>query len=224
MTTNPTLWSYIADAGFVVKCVMLILFAASIASWSIIFERWQFYKKQWQEAKQFQERFWSGISLNDLYQEVSTENTEQIGLSTIFSTGFKTFTKLQSIQNYQKQDITEDTERSLKIAENKMQASLEKPLSFLATVGAVSPFVGIFGTVWGVMTAFRALGTAQQASIAMVAPGISEALITTAFGLFAAVPAVIAFNRFTRQVDQLQNNAESFSDEFINILRRAISK
>lgn len=227
MTTSPSLWNYIIDAGFVVKCVMLILFAASIASWSVIIERRQFYKKQWQNAKAFQARFWSGADLNNLYQEVSQEDLDDhanSGLEEVFVAGFQTFSKLKAMGNYPKEDITQDTERAMLIAENKTRNELEKPLSLLATIGSVSPFVGIFGTVWGIMTAFQALGTAQQASIAMVAPGISEALLTTAFGLFAAVPAVIAFNRFTQQVERLQSNTESFSSELINILHRALSK
>lgn len=224
MTTDTSLWSYIINAGFVVKCVMLILLAASIASWSVIFERWKFYKKQWQQMKNFQERFWSGVALNDLYQEITQENTSQINLATVFSEGFKTFSKLQTASHQNIDHMTEDTERAMQIAESRMLDELEKPLPLLATIGSVSPFIGLFGTVWGIMTSFQALGTVQQASIAMVAPGISEALIATAFGLFAAIPAVIAYNRFNNQVTRLQNDMEIFSAEFINILRRAVIK
>ncbi len=228
MTTNPSLWNYVIDAGFVVKCVMLILFAASIASWSVIIERRKFYKRQWQNAKAFQSRFWSGADLNNLYQEVNHEdadsNSNSVGMEKVFVAGFQTYSKLKTMGNYSKEDIAQDTERAMQIAESKMVNELERPLSMLATIGSVSPFVGLFGTVWGIMTSFQALGSAHQASIAMVAPGISEALIATAFGLFAAIPAVIAYNRFSNQVVNLQNDTEIFSAELMNILRRAVGK
>jgi len=224
MTTDASLWGYMINAGFVVKCVMLILLIASVASWSVIFERWRFYKKQWQQVKQFRERFWSGVALGDLYQELSQNNQEGIGLAKVFIAGFQTFSKLQTISNQKLEHVIDGTQRAMHIAESKTLDQLEQPLSLLATIGSVSPYIGLFGTVWGIMTAFQALGTVQQASIAMVAPGISEALIATALGLFAAIPAVIAYNRFTNEVTRLQNDAEIFSAELIHILQKATWK
>ncbi len=224
MTADTSFWSFIINASFTVKCVILILFFASITSWTIIVERWKFYKKQWRATKQFESRFWSGIAMNDLYQQVTRENTNDIGLTKVFSSGFQTFSKLQSTGNYESNDIMDSTQRAMQTAESDMLDQLEQPLTLLSTIGSMSPYIGLFGTVWGIMAAFQALGTMQQASIAAVAPGISEALITTALGLFAAIPAAIAYNRFTHQVSRLQNRTEMFSAELANILQRAIIK
>lgn len=222
MTADTSFWSYIINASFVVKCVMLILLFASITSWTIIVERWKYYKKQWAELKAFQSRFWSGTALSDLYREVSHDNAEQTGLSKIFSAGFQTFSKLQSAGNHSVDSVMDSTQRAMQVAETEITDQLEQPLTFLSTIGSMSPYVGLFGTVWGIMAAFQALGTLQQASIAAVAPGISEALITTALGLFAAIPAAIFYNRFTHQVNRLQNQTENFAAELTNILQRAI--
>lgn len=222
MTTNMSFLSLLFDASFVVRCVILILLISSIASWTVIVERVRFYKKQWQDMKEFETRFWSGVSLNELYQSLPES---PIGLSKIFSSGFKAYNQFQQSSHPSKEDMVIAAERAMQVEETKSIDSLESSLSLLTTVGTVSPFIGLFGTVWGVMTAFQALGTAQQASIAMVAPGISEALITTAIGLFAAIPAVIACNRFGHQVNRFQNQYENFKTEFTNILhRQALSK
>lgn len=222
MTADTSFWSFIINASFIVKCVILVLFFASITSWTIIVERIRFYKRQWQQTKQFETRFWSGIAMNDLYQSVTHENSSDVGLSKVFSAGFQAFSKLQTAGNHNAENILDGTQRAMQVVENDMADQLERPLTLLSTIGSMSPYVGLFGTVWGIMTAFQALGTMQQASIAAVAPGISEALITTALGLFAAIPAAIAYNRFTQHVTRLQNRAEMFSTELANILQRAI--
>src|SRR3990167_1275962 len=224
MTTNPSFFDFILNASFIVKCVILILVFASITSWTIIIERIRFYKHQWNETKQFEARFWSGIAMNDLYQSMKQESDETIGLSKVFSAGFETFTKLQSTGNHNPDNIMDGAQRAMQVVENDMSDKLEQPLTLLSTIGSMSPYIGLFGTVWGIMTAFQALGTLQQASIAAVAPGISEALITTALGLFAAIPASIAYNRFTQQVTRLQNRTDMFSAELTNILQRASGK
>lgn len=218
MTADTSIFSYIINAGFVVRCVMLILFFASIASWTVIIERIRFYKRQWLEVKQFEQRFWSGATLKDLYEQALHQKLSGLGL--IFTSGFKAFTQFQTTGHHSRDDVIIGAQRAMQISEDNLLDELERPLSLLATVGAVSPFVGLFGTVWGIMTAFQALGTVQQASIAMVAPGISEALITTAIGLFAAIPAVIANNRFSHQVTRLQNRYQTFAEELTNILHR----
>lgn len=220
--TDISLWGYVANAGFIVKCVMLILFSASLASWSIIFERFLFYKKQWEEINHFEKEFWSDIALHDLFQGLRGKTLS--GLSLIFHAGFQEFLKLQDIQNTNRQIIVDNTQRAMQIAQTRETDHLEWALSLLATIGAVSPYIGLFGTVWGIMTAFHALGTVQQASIAMVAPGISEALIATAIGLFAAIPAVIAYNRFNNQVSRIQSYYDTFEAELTNILERQIQR
>ncbi|OGT42465.1 MAG: protein TolQ [Gammaproteobacteria bacterium RIFCSPHIGHO2_12_FULL_40_19] len=218
MTADMSFWSFIINASVIVKCVMLTLFFASIASWTIIVERARFYKQQWQEAKQFETRFWSGIGLNELLQ--TTGHQESNAIAKIFTSGFKTFMQFQKTGHHSRDDSIVGAQRAMQIAECRAVDELEKPLSLLATIGSISPIIGLFGTVLGVITAFQGLGTVQQASIAAVAPGISEALITTAIGLFAAIPAVIAYNRFSQQVVQLQNHYEAFSGELTNILHR----
>lgn len=221
MTANPSFFDFILNASFIVKCVILILFFASVASWAIIIERVRYYKNQWGQVKQFENRFWSGIAMHDLFHEVSHGADETTGLSKVFAAGFQTFSKLKEI-NQDRNAILDSTQRAMQIAESEMADQLEKPLTLLSIIGSMSPYVGLFGTVWGIMTAFQALGAMQQASIAAVAPGISEALITTALGLFAAIPAAIAYNRFTQQVNRLQNKIEMFSTELVNILQRAM--
>ncbi|EKD44814.1 MAG: TolQ protein [uncultured bacterium] len=162
--------------------------------------------------------------MNDLYREVTQETENDASLVRVFSAGFQEFSKLKEVGNQNQDAVMDGTQRAMQIAESDMIDQLEQPLTLLSTIGSMSPYVGLFGTVWGIMTAFQALGTMQQASIAAVAPGISEALITTALGLFAAIPASIAYNRFTQQVTRLQNRTDMFSAELTNILQRASGK
>lgn len=222
MTTDTSLWTYIIHAGFVVKCVMMLLFTASIVAWSVIIERILFYKKQWNASKIFEQRFWSGVTLDELCTQLKNLKTAPCISANIFMAGYNEFLKLQQTGTHDREAILEGATRAMQIAQAKENDQLEWPLSLLATIGSVSPYVGLFGTVWGIMTAFQALGSVQQASISMVAPGISEALIATAIGLFAAIPAVIAFNRFTNQVSRLQNHFDTFEAEFTNLLHRQI--
>lgn len=223
MTADTTFWSFIINAGFIVKCVILILFFASIASWTVIAERTRFYKKQWVQTQQFENRFWSGVSLNDLFQSTQRDS-DPTGVAKIFSSGFSAFTQFQTTGKHSSDDVITGAQRAMVAAESKSMDALDRSLSLLSNIGSISPFIGLFGTVWGIMTAFQALGTVQQASIAMVAPGISEALITTAIGLLTAIPAAIAYNRFTSQVAKLQNHYETFSAEFTNILHKQVNK
>jgi len=217
---NQSLLVYFLDAGFVVKMVMLLLLAASIASWTLIFQRGRFLKKTRQLAKLFEKRFYSGIELSQLYAEVSSKRRAQNSLATIFHAGFKEYNHLHNQSKIQINTLIESVQRSMGIAYMRETEKLESHLPFLASVGSTSPYVGLFGTVWGIMTAFQALGNVQQATIAMVAPGISEALIATAMGLFAAIPAVLAYNRYSSQVERLQNQFTAFQETFSNILLR----
>jgi biopolymer transport protein TolQ len=222
MTNEPTLWSFVANAGTIVKIVMLLLFIASMWSWTIIFQRFLFLKDAGLAVKKFEKQFWSGNDLSKFYNELHTRQDELHGLEHIFYAGFNEYFRLKKQGNAKADDITEGAERAMKIALSREIVLLEQHLSFLATVGSTSPYVGLFGTVWGIMTSFRALGAVQQATMAMVAPGISEALIATAMGLFAAIPAVIAYNRYASEVEQLSNLYDTFREEFSSVLHRQV--
>jgi biopolymer transport protein TolQ len=220
MNVDASFFTYFADSGAVIKTVILLLVLASIMSWTFIFQRAFFLKKTKSAVARFEDIFWSGSDLNKLYNDLThrQENTE--GMQHIFTTGFKEFMRLSKQPNIQPSVVMEGAQRAMRIARSREMDKLEQHLSFLATVGSTSPYVGLFGTVWGIMTAFHALGNVQQASIAMVAPGISEALITTAMGLFAAIPAVIAYNRFANDVERILNQYDTFHEEFSSILHR----
>jgi biopolymer transport protein TolQ len=220
---NHSILSFFWSAGPVVKVVMLILLAASILSWTYIFERWIYLKKILRESAEFEQKFWSGIDLKSFYQSL-TVNQQRTGLAEMFVAGFKEYINLRKHQEVRNEVIVLGMRRAMQNEQNKLNEQLELHLPFMATVGSISPYIGLFGTVWGIMTSFSALGAVQQATIAMVAPGISEALIATAMGLFAAIPAVIAYNRFTLRVDHLLNKFESFQEELTNIVHHQLSR
>lgn len=220
MTTNPSLWSFVANASGVVKCVILLLSIASIVSWTFIFQRSIFLKAARRAVAVFEDHFWSGTDLSKLYDGLAKRNSELQGLEHIFHAGFREYTRLHQRPGINSQATMSGVERAMRIANAREMDKLERHLSFLATVGSTSPYVGLFGTVWGIMTSFQGLIGVQQSTIAMVAPGISEALIATAMGLFAAIPAVIAYNRFNNEVERLANTYDTFQEEFSNILYR----
>lgn len=220
MESNQSILMYVLNASLVVQLVMGILLAASIVSWTFIFQRAMFLTKARTHMKQFEERFWSSTDLGVLYNQIDRTDKEKLGLVGIFYAGFKEFLRLKR-QKPDQSVIMEGVQRAMRIAYAKEQEELESHLPFLASVGSTSPYVGLFGTVWGIMATFQALSTStQQATIAMVAPGISEALVATAMGLFAAIPAVLAYNRYSSQVENLMNHYETFQEEFSNILHR----
>jgi biopolymer transport protein TolQ len=220
MNPELSLWSFVANASPVVKIVMLLLLSASIWSWTIIFQRFFFLKTAQLNVKKFEEQFWSGNELNKFYQELDIHRDDLHGLELIFYAGFSEYTRLNKQIGAEPDAIIEGTQRAMRVVLAREIALLEQHLSFLATVGSTSPYVGLFGTVWGIMTSFRALGEVQQATMAMVAPGISEALIATAMGLFAAIPAVIAYNRYSSEAEKLVNIYDTFKEEFSGILQR----
>lgn len=220
VSTNPSLWSFISNAGPIVKLVMAMLVGASIVSWSFIFQRGSFLKQARRSMTHFEEIFWSGSDLNKLYDGLAKRNAELNGLENIFHTGFREYTRLNQRPGITPDVLMESVQRAMRAARAREADKLEKHLSFLATVGSTSPYVGLFGTVWGIMTSFQALAHVQSTTIAMVAPGISEALIATAMGLFAAIPAVIAYNRFSNDAERLSNAYDTFQEEFSNILYR----
>lgn len=219
---NDSVLMYFINAGFVVKTVMLLLLLASVASWTIICQRVWFFHRARRAAHHFEEAFWSTTDLSKMYAEFNQHQDELEGMETIFHAGFREFTRLRKQAGMAPEAILEGAQRAMRIAYAREMEQLELHLSFLATVGSISPYVGLFGTVWGIMTSFHDLSKAQQATIAMVAPGISEALVATAMGLFAAIPAVVAYNRFDNHVERLSSQYATFMEEFANILYRQI--
>lgn len=222
-TIDPSLWSYFSAASGIVKLVMLILLVASIVSWSMILQRGLMLRRSRKLLAQFEDKFWSGIDLNKLYTDLNREHDQHAGLASIFHTGFREFLRLHQQVGNVPVIIMEGVQRSMRIAYSEQHQQLEKHLDFLATLGSTSPYVGLFGTVWGIMTSFQALSASQQtATIAMVAPGISEALVATAMGLFVAIPAVIFYNRYSQQIQHLLHHYHRFQEEFANILYRQV--
>jgi biopolymer transport protein TolQ len=212
--------SLIANATIVVKLVMLTLLSLSIVSWYMIWQRQSIMSKTQRALENFEERFWSGIDLSRLFVQVNSDPNPNSGQENIFRAGFKEFARLRKNVNSDPDSVMEGTERAMRVALLREQEKLEANLSFLATVGSTSPYIGLFGTVWGIMHSFLSLANQQQATLAAVAPGIAEALIATAIGLFAAIPAVVGYNRFSAMVDRLLHSYETFSDEFSSILHR----
>lgn len=216
MMIDATLWTYFENAGLAVKAVMLILISASVFSWIAIFQRFFFLNEVKKSADQFENQFWSGGDLSQLYS--NTRKNLLQGTEVIFQSGFKEFLRMQKQGGFSAEWILQNVRRAMQGAFIREQDKMEKYLPLLAIVGSSSPFLGLLGTVCGIMLTFQSLATAQQATILMVAPGIAEALIATALGLFAAIPAGIAFNRFTMQINRLLNRFDVFQDEFINVL------
>lgn len=220
MNEPLSLWSLVSEASLIVQLVMLILFFASVVSWGMIVQRFLFFRFTKAALDSFEKEFWSGIDLSQLFRKGNT-NTEAVsGVESIFRAGFKEFSRLRQQVGADSDAVMEGAARAMRVAMSREEEKLETHLPFLATVGSTSPYIGLFGTVWGIMNSFRGLANVHQATLATVAPGISEALIATAMGLFAAIPAVIAYNRFSSRSDALMNRYETFSDEFSSILHR----
>ncbi|NBS17064.1 MAG: protein TolQ [Gammaproteobacteria bacterium] len=220
MSSELSILKLILDASPVVKVVMAILVLASLTSWSFIFSKYRDIKQAQETTDEFEERFWSGVDLLDLYRQLSREEYDTEGLENIFMAGFKEFARLRQQSNIGPDAVMEGTQRIMRVSLNRELERLDERLPFLATVGSTSPYVGLFGTVWGIMSSFQSLGTAKQATLAMVAPGISEALVATAMGLFAAIPAVMAYNRYATEIGRLTGRYEAFADEFLSVLHR----
>lgn len=216
MTEHANILGYFWQAGLVVKSVMLFLLAASISSWTLIIQRYWYYKQVKKERDDFYERFQRADDLTRLYNYVEHNDEQHNGMASIFYTGFKEFLRIRQSGVVELAPIT----RVMQISVARHAAFLEKHLPLFASIGSIAPFVGLFGTVWGIMTSFQALGHAQQATIAMVAPGISEALVATALGLFTAIPAVIAFNRYSTEVNGIIESYELFQEELLVLFER----
>ncbi len=220
MTTDLSFLQLLMGASLPVQLVILILLVASLVSWIMILNKYSVLKSARQEAILFEERFWSAEDLAPLYNRISGKRYVPTGMEKIFEAGFKEFAKLRKQDGIEPVAILEGAQRTMRVVLNREIESLEIYLSFLATVGSTSPYIGLLGTVWGIMNSFMALGNVQQATISMVAPGIAEALIATAMGLFAAIPAVIAYNRYANDVERLINRYDTFLEEFSSILHR----
>jgi biopolymer transport protein TolQ len=199
---------------------MAILVLASVLSWTVIFDRSRVLKQARLDADDFENRFWSGGDLGDLYRSEDRDRESLRGSAAIFHAGFREFARLRENVGMDAMALVEGARRAMRVAMSRELDTLESHLSFLATVGSTSPYVGLFGTVWGIMNAFLALGNVKQATLNLVAPGIAEALIATAIGLFAAIPAVVAYNKYANSVQRLENRYDDFVEEFSNILQR----
>ncbi|MCU4675405.1 protein TolQ [Catenovulum sp. 2E275] len=220
MSADISFFGLFMQASLLVKAVMLILLALSVISWTMIFKRANALNNAAKQSRAFEDRFWSGVDLSNLYHEVTHKVGELSGSESLFKAGFKEFARSRKANGSSSEAVMDATYRSMRVSLSREIDNLETHLPFLATVGSISPYIGLFGTVWGIMNAFIALGEVQQATLAMVAPGIAEALIATAMGLFAAIPAVIAYNRFSHRVEKLENNLHNFMEEFSAILHR----
>ncbi len=220
MSTDLSIFQLMLDASIVVQLVMLLLILASLFSWTIIFVKGLTFKRAREAAEQFERRFWSGAELGELYKRVSARRGKVPGMEAIFEAGFREYVHLHKQGNVDPMSVLEGAQRAMRVALNREIEELEMHLSFLATVGSTSPYIGLFGTVWGIMNSFHAIGQMQNATIAAVAPGISEALVATAMGLFAAIPAVIGYNRYSNDLERLVARYDIFVEEFSTILQR----
>lgn len=217
--------SLFAQASIVVKIVMLILISFSVISWAIIIQRSRALTRATKESLAFENKFWSGEDLHRLHEGLENRRDGLNGSEQIFYVGFKEFTRLQHLNPEVPEAIIQGSNRAMNLALNREVEELESYIPFLGTVGSISPYIGLFGTVWGIMHSFMGLSAVKQATLQSVAPGIAEALIATAIGLFAAIPAVMAYNRLSLRANKLEQNYANFIDEFTTILQRqAFSK
>ncbi|HEY2346007.1 MAG TPA: protein TolQ [Xanthomonadaceae bacterium] len=214
------LWRLVMEASLPVKLVMCLLLIGSIASWVIIFLKQGVLHGAAKSADAFEEKFWSGADLTHLYREATERNRVTTGTEAIFEAGFREYSRLRQRKGMDARTQLEGAQRGMRAQLAREVDSLEHNLEFLANVGSISPYVGLFGTVWGIMISFQGLASMKEATIATVAPGISEALVATAMGLFAAIPAVWAYNRFATKVERINVRYEAFAEEFSSILQR----
>jgi len=223
-TGDPSLsvMELLLNASIPVQLVMLLLLIASLSSWFIIFRKKRLLDRAEKEADRFEERFWSGTELPTLYETAKRGRTLE-GLEAIFEAGFREYTRKHPQRSRDSRAQLELAQRGMRVASARELDGLERNLEFLANVGSIAPYVGLLGTVWGIMISFHGLANVREATIATVAPGISEALIATAMGLFAAIPAVWAYNRFATKVERIAGRYDAFSDEFTSILERQTS-
>ncbi len=220
ITSEMSVYSLVVGASLPVQIVMGVLLLLSLISWWYIFIKSSEIRRADRQTKEFEKAFWGGVDVNKIYQGLLDNKDKVEGITTIFEAGYQEFARNKQHVSTTTPEIIESTRRAMRAAYNREMEYLDASLPFLASVGSVSPYIGLFGTVWGIMNAFMGLSNTTQATLAQVAPGIAEALIATAIGLFAAIPAVIAYNRYITKVDRLSVRYESFIEEFSNILQR----
>jgi len=220
MNQDLDIVSMVLNASFVVQFVMVGLMLTSLASWTVIFGKLFGLKRVRAQNEEFEREFWAGKNLTELYNEATRNAESAAPMERIFASGMREFLKLRERRVADAGALVDGARRAMRASLQREMDAIESHLSFLATVGSVSPYVGLFGTVWGIMHAFVGLSNLQQVTLATVAPGIAEALVATAIGLFAAIPAVIAYNRFARDIDRIAMQMETFIEEFSNILQR----
>ncbi len=223
MNESMNIWGLVLGASVPVQLVMLSLLMLSVLSWVVIVQKWLVVSDAQTEVSSFERRFWSGMDLSQLFREGSNRqkgNTAMIGMETLFRSGFKEFTRLRQQPGIESEAVMEGAQRAMRVALSREEKVLEKHLALLATVASVSPYLGLLGTVWGIMNSFINLANESQATLQAVAPGIAEALVATAMGLVAAIPAVLAYNRYSSQVDSITHSYHTFQDEFSSILHR----
>ena len=220
MNDQHSILQLVLNAGPVVKFVLALLLGASLVSWTIIFRKRRLLREAQFEANRFESAFWSGGDLGKLYRAIEARGGTAVGMEGIFEAGFGEFTRLRTQAGLTPDQVLEGVRRAMRVGQLREIDRLEESLATLATVGSTSPYVGLFGTVWGIMSAFQGLGNVQQATLALVAPGIAEALIATAMGLFAAIPAVVAYNRYADKVNRLELRYDTFMEEFSTLLQR----
>ena len=217
MPSQLSIYDLIANASLLVQLVMLLLVVVSIISWMMIFQKWFLLRRAQIEYEAFEDHFWSGIDLRQFYNEL--EDVEGLnGIENIFVSGFKEFLRLSEQSEADPEAIMQGVQRTMRVALNREEARLETNLAFLATVGSTSPYVGLFGTVWGIMNSFQSIAISRNTSLAIVAPGIAEALFATALGLLAAIPAVVAYNKFNNDSAKYSQKLENFSKRFLTII------
>ena len=224
MPQQIPIFDLIVNASLLVQAVLALLAAVSVISWMMIFQRWFALRRAHRQMDQFEEQFWSGVDLRELYGELQQDAEHLNGSEMIFAAGFREYIRLSDQAGADADAVMQGVERAMRVARGREEEVLERHLGFLATVGSTSVYVGLFGTVWGIMNSFRSLANMSQATLASVAPGISEALIATAMGLFAAIPAVIGYNRFSARVEVLVKRYDTFAEELTSILYRAAHK
>ena len=220
MSAPTSIIGYFLQAGWVVKSVMMILMVASIISWGLIIQRTLFFKQKMADYQSFNRRFWGSTDLTRLFSDVDNNIETRFGIAAIFHAGFKELMRLRQ----QTHHSFDTLQRVMQISYAKEAEALEQHLGVFASIGSLAPYIGLFGTVWGIMTSFQALGHAQQATIAMVAPGIAEALVATAMGLFTAIPAVIAYNRFSQSCETLLNRYALFQEELMALISEQVTR
>jgi biopolymer transport protein TolQ len=219
VSIDSTILKLVTEASLVVQIVMAILLIASLLSWALMLIKSSQLRSATQQLEKFEDRFWSGVSLKKLYDDLA-HKPKRFGMEKIFFSGYHEYLRIHQNEKITHLPIVATAQRSMRVAESRELDRLEQNLSFLATVGSISTYIGLFGTVWGIMNSFISLGQMQQATLAVVAPGIAEALIATAVGLLTAIPAIVAYNRFSDKVDRIAIRYENFREEFTTLLER----